>query len=446
MGLAASLVAGLALAPVSSEAAGPIARSSGNCHDVTFIGAAGSGELKDSKKAKQFHHVGPEVDKMASVMGATLWNSGGLTLARLPDVYPADGVEELAPSVGEVAGLFFGGGLGASLALDHYKHYHFDKYMNSIAAGVQGAISLATDTVANCPSTSLVLAGYSQGAMVMHQAELKLAAMGRRNVLSHIAGTLLLGDGDQVAHSRGKRFGSASAGAEGIRTVLTPGRGTDVKLGATTANICDDRDIVCDFHLGSLLHIGEDTAVHSNYLHRPILANAANWIANKILAGASRVIFDGSPGTGPPPATLGPFTMTPFGPDPQAAGQVGSVAGPTGTVTFPTPLDHEMVAVGWATWSNGYTGDVYISDSSDRATVQLPSGTRAFYLYAEPNIFEDFNVAATSSEGTTSGPVTVQGESGATYFGFYALGKASLSEITVTADDLVAVGEFGIAP
>lgn len=433
-GLAVALAVALVWAPASF----------GACQDVTFIGAAGSGELKDPGQAKRYHHMGPEVDRMAATMGATLWNTGRLTLARLPDMYRADGVEELAPSAGEVAGLFFGAG-GAGLALLHYKSHHFDRYMDSIDDGIQKAVALATDTVANCPSTALVLAGYSQGAMVMHQAERRLAALGRRDVLAHIAGTLLLGDGDQVAHSRAERFGSSLPGAEGIRTALTSGRGHDVQLPATTANICDENDIVCDFHIGSLRHFGRAKAVHSGYLKRPILAQAANWTANKILAGSSRVIFDGSPGSGPPPATLGPYAMTPFGPDTQPEGVVGGVAGPTGTIAFPVPLEHELVGFGWATWSNGYAGDVYMSDDSDSARVQLPAGTRAFYLYAEPNVFQDFNVTATSSEGTSSGPVVVFGDSGARYFGFYALGRSRLTEITVTADDLVAVGEFGIS-
>ncbi len=54
---------------------------------------------------------------------------------------------------------------------------------------------------------------------------------------------------------------------------------------------------------------------------------------------AGSIFFDGSPGTGPPPATLGPYTMTPFGADPQALfTDVGGVAGPTGNVTFGAPM------------------------------------------------------------------------------------------------------------
>lgn len=438
-GLAVALTVGLVWAPPSF----------GACKDVTFIGAAGSGELKPSKSPAQFDYMGPEVDHMAATLEATL-SQGGLAVSRRPDVYRADGVEDLYPSVAEVALLIFGSLQEKELALRHYRTHHLDKYLASIEDGVKGAIARATTAVANCPGTTLVLAGYSQGAMAVHLAERRLAAMGRLDVLTHIGGTLLLGDGDQVSHSKARRFGTASDGAEGIRTALTPGRGNDVQLPATTANICDAHDIVCDFgfsHMrgGVKVHTGYASPERGGYRYQPILAQAANWIAKKILDRSSGVVFEGAPGTGAPPATLGPYAMTPFAPDSQPEGAVGGVAGPTGTVAFPAPLEHELVGAGWATWSNGYSGDVYMSDDSDSARVQLPADTRAFYLYAEPNIFQDFDVTATSSEGTTSGPVSVYGESGARYFGFYARGHARLTEITVTADDVVAIGEFGIS-
>ena len=59
-----------------------------------------------------------------------------------------------------------------------------------------------------------------------------------------------------------------------------------------------------------------------------------------------------------------------------------------------------------------------------------------------------FDVQATAQDGTTSGPIQVEGESGAQYFGFYSTGASNLASITVTTTDTtgLAVGEFGIAP
>jgi hypothetical protein len=163
------------------------------------------------------------------------------------------------------------------------------------------------------------------------------------------------------------------------------------------------------------------------------------------------IIFDGSPGTAAPPATLGGYTMTPFGADSQALGNVSGVTGPLGTIGFTPALSHDTVpSGGWATWSHGYTGDVYdTAETADptQATITLPAGTKAFYLYAEPNVFDNFTVQATAQDGTTSGPVTVQGNSGARYFGFYGTGDATIASIAITSNDTsgFAVGEFGIS-
>jgi hypothetical protein len=164
-------------------------------------------------------------------------------------------------------------------------------------------------------------------------------------------------------------------------------------------------------------------------------------------SGSDCIAFDGSPGTAAPPATLGGYGMTPFGPDPQADGAtVGGVNDPAGTITFSPSLTHTTVGSLWSTWSHGYTGDVYFVAPSQPITVTLPAGTKAFYLYAEPNTFNVFDVQATAQDGTTSGPVQVQGNSGAKYFGFYGTGNAEIATITVTTTDTsgLAIGEFGI--
>ena len=126
------------------------------------------------------------------------------------------------------------------------------------------------------------------------------------------------------------------------------------------------------------------------------------------------IVFDGSPGTGAPPATLGPYSMTPFGADLQPLDTpVGGVAGPGGDVLFSPSLYHERIGQGWATWSHGYPGDVYATLGPLSATVTLPPGTSAFYLYAEPDPFAVFNITAVAQDGTTSGPIAVDGFAGA---------------------------------
>jgi len=140
--------------------------------------------------------------------------------------------------------------------------------------------------------------------------------------------------------------------------------------------------------------------------------------------------------------------MTAFGTDSQAAGGtlVAGVNDPAGNISFSPSLYHYTVGAGWATWSNGYTGDVYDlgRDSGGSVTVTLPAGTDAFYLYAEPNPFAVIDITATTNDGTTSGSIPVQGDAGAQYFGFYTDGSASISSVTVSSSQDFAIGEFGI--
>lgn len=75
----------------------------------------------------------------------------------------------------------------------------------------------------------------------------------------------------------------------------------------------------------------------------------------------------------------------------------------------------------------------------------LPENTQAFYFYAEPEAYRDYEIAATTPEGASSGPIPVDSNAGAKYFGFYTTDGSTLSTITVNAQIGFAVGEFGIA-
>jgi hypothetical protein len=162
-------------------------------------------------------------------------------------------------------------------------------------------------------------------------------------------------------------------------------------------------------------------------------------------SAAGTIVFDGSPGTGPPPVTLGPYTMIPVQPDERPLGDlVTGVPSPSGPIGFSPALEHLRVAQGWATWSHGYAGDVYMTDPALSVTVTLPPQTAAFYLYAEPNPFAIFTIQATADDGTSSGPIAVDGFAGAQYYGFYGTGGATIETITVSSDIDFAIGEFGI--
>ena len=140
--------------------------------------------------------------------------------------------------------------------------------------------------------------------------------------------------------------------------------------------------------------------------------------------------------------------MTPFADDTRPVfDDVSSVPAPTGGVVgFSPDLNHREIGNGWATWSHGYTGDVYYTNGATSATMTLPAATKAFYFYAEPNPFDVFEITATTNSGTTSGPIPVDGDGGATYFGFYTTGLfETIATITVESTVDFAIGEFGIS-
>lgn len=193
-----------------------------------------------------------------------------------------------------------------------------------------------------------------------------------------------------------------------------------------------------------------------------------------VTSGAVAGIAGQAWGTAAPPPQLDTYTMASFAPDLSLLGglvasvNVPPTADTSGSVGFSVPLEHWNVNAAtppWLTWSHGYTGDVYWFDTffgtgpADSIVLTLPTNTKAFYLYVEPNFIGlpgaapapfDFDIGATTdaSESFSFLAQPIVGNAGAAGFGFYATGGASLASITVTGygtwPDGFAVGEFGI--
>jgi hypothetical protein len=167
-----------------------------------------------------------------------------------------------------------------------------------------------------------------------------------------------------------------------------------------------------------------------------------------LTAGSQAAIQVVDLGTGAPPASIGGYTMVPFGDDTRAVfadvSGVGVAEGsPFGSIGFSPDLSHREIGNGWSTWSHGYTGDVYYSNGATSVSITLAPMTGAFYFYAEPNPFGQFTI--TASSGQTSISLSVEGDAGANGFGFYTDDFSALTSITVTSDVDFAIGEFGAA-
>jgi predicted esterase len=234
---------------------------------------------KKGKMVTVFHGVGKPVAYMAGLLEADV-SAYGETMGILPVIYRADSVDELKPSKSELARMVLGG------ARHIYEQENLRPYEASIADGVTQAIADVHAVVGGCPETELVLAGYSQGAMVIHQAELQLQREGDEEALDAIGGTLLLGDGDRAPNTQAKIFGLAPAGGEGVQVYFGRFKPVDVVEPETTAEICVRGDIVCDFkfHLDKAFYT-EGTHIHSSYDGEPqqaYLRQAVAWLAEEM--------------------------------------------------------------------------------------------------------------------------------------------------------------------
>jgi hypothetical protein len=173
-------------------------------------------------------------------------------------------------------------------------------------------------------------------------------------------------------------------------------------------------------------------------------------LASAVLLGfvgtAGAIALTGVPlGTAAPPTTLGTWSMTAVGADPSA---LDSFVTSDGLVAFNQAVRHDRVGNGWGTWSHGYAGDVYDTGSSRdllSLTLTLGANVHAFYFYAESVNFANFTFTATTLDGTTVSQI-VNGNGGASGFGFYTTGLDSITSVTVTGTDSdgFGIGEFGV--
>ncbi|KXO87802.1 hypothetical protein AXK56_15565 [Tsukamurella pulmonis] len=197
------------LAPLIPALAAP-AVAAPDCTDYTVIGAAGSGEGRSSGG------LGSTVNSAAQTFAARA-RAADKTVAIRPIYYPAAAVP---------TGLDQLGGFLAS--------------MNTGAANTQGDVEIVLKA---CPSTRIVMAGYSQGAAAVHRA---LQRLGDRPQFTAAA---LIGDPDRIPNDTTRYVGTAprspgmaqaSALVSGANPAPLPPR-----VGGRTLSICAAGDPVC---------------------------------------------------------------------------------------------------------------------------------------------------------------------------------------------------------
>ncbi len=210
------------------------------CPDVHWIGAAGSGERAGNVAADG--GMGRVVYKSYRDFAAAV-QQGGRTITAEAVQYPATPVPE-------------DGGI-----LD------WAGFIGSVDAGSAALAQQYQAFVAQCPSSKVVLAGYSQGAMVVHR---NLHAL---DANPNLAAALLVADGDRLPQDPTINIGSV---------VAMPGAGKGVAqdwpilahapaplpptMGARTISVCNIGDAVCDYDTEAEDEMNPAAvAVHTSY-------------------------------------------------------------------------------------------------------------------------------------------------------------------------------------
>jgi Cutinase len=191
------------------------------CPDVHWIGAAGSGERAGNVAADA--GMGRVVYKSYRDFAAAV-QQGGRTITAEAVQYPATPVPE-------------DGGI-----LD------WAGFIGSVDAGTAALGQQYQAFVAQCPSSKVVLAGYSQGAMVVHR---NLHAL---DASPNLSAALLVADGDRLPQDPTINIGS-------VVSVPDAGKGVaqdwpilahapaplPPTVGARTISVCNVGDAVCDY-------------------------------------------------------------------------------------------------------------------------------------------------------------------------------------------------------
>lgn len=178
-------------------------------------------------------------------------------------------------------------------------------------------------------------------------------------------------------------------------------------------------------------------------------------VAALVGAGApvasAAVNFDSGPASGPPPAKLGPYSMTKLSKDTRYQGMaVSSVDSPLGSIRFGLPVTHYRTGPGgdWPGWGFGPPTDVYFTGLTQSSmTIMLPPKTGAIDFYGQPEAAGQYTLTALS-DGQIVGTVTARWPFGSKYFGFWAPLTDTIDTLVITAPNDAygfAIGSIRIA-
>jgi cutinase len=241
------LMAGIGLTGLATGTA----TAASSCADYHWIGAAGSGQ-RDAAGLTANGGMGDVVYQSYQQLRGDLLASGHTIDAEAVQ-YPAAPVP-------------LKGGLGGWL-----------DFLGSVDDGSDAVAKQFKAFTERCPDTKVVLAGYSQGAMVVHRNLYDLAGD------PHVAAALLIADGDRLPVDTTINLGSAVGTADRGKGVAqehsflasTNTSTLPAAIGARTVSVCDAGDPVCDYDPVASKVSDAGIAIHTAY--SPAASGAHAW-------------------------------------------------------------------------------------------------------------------------------------------------------------------------
>lgn len=243
-------LAGLSAAP---------AHAAPGCPDVHWIGAAGSGERNNPTANGGMGRV---IYQSLQDLSRQVQRDGRTVTAEAVN-YPAVAV----PDTGNLLG--------------------WAGFMNSVDTGVTALANQYAAFTQQCPSTKVVLAGYSQGAMVVHRNLQTLASS------PNLAAVLLVADGDRLPADPTYNLGSATAARAGGGMGMAqqwpvmahaPTSPLPLSVGSRTISVCDVGDPVCDAISDDEEVTPAGVAIHTGYGRSRAGGYAWTWPLYQLLA------------------------------------------------------------------------------------------------------------------------------------------------------------------
>ena len=204
---------------------------------VLFVGARGSG---DAPQGEPPVYSGSDANKN---MGSKVYDVFWAFRQRMQQVLPNVTVQPHGLEYRALGTMF------------SPLNYGVPDYFDSVYEGIDAMEDLLVSHAANCPTQKFVLAGYSQGAIAVHVAMVRLKAS-HPSILNRILGVGLVADPAKIANGNETIWedayfpadpGSGIDDAEGVWTKFTWGENGPIPSAVTgrTLSLCYNKDVVC---------------------------------------------------------------------------------------------------------------------------------------------------------------------------------------------------------